>query len=174
MILRNSGSYFLGFKFHNIFYFLSLFLFFVMNLESIAQGMNSKSEMYAFRLQPGEDLKVEIDKLVLKNGWKAVSIVTCVGSLNTANIRFANQKDATTIAGKLEIVSLSGLASHAGSHLHIAVSDSTGKTTGGHLMKGCQVYTTAEIVLAILTDVVFEREPDKTYGYKELVIKPLK
>jgi predicted DNA-binding protein with PD1-like motif len=57
--------------------------------------------------------------------------------------------------------------------LHLAVSDSTGKTIGGHLLAGCPVYTTAEVVLTILTDYVFERETDSTYGYKELVVKPL-
>jgi predicted DNA-binding protein with PD1-like motif len=129
--------------------------------------------MYAFRVLPGQDLKTEIEKKVNENGWKAVSIVTCVGSLNSSTIRFANQKDATKISGKLEIVSLTGTLSQAGCHLHIAVSDTTGKTIGGHLMAGSLIYTTAEIVLAILKDYSFEREVDTTFGYKELVIKPI-
>ncbi len=40
------------------------------------------------------------------------------------------------------------------------------------LNSGCPVYTTAEIVLAVLKNVVFERETDPTYGFKELVVKP--
>jgi predicted DNA-binding protein with PD1-like motif len=58
-----------------------------------------------------------------------------------------------------------------GSHLHISISDSTGRTIGGHLKEGSIVYTTAEIVLGLLPDIVFERQVDPTYGYKELVIK---
>ena len=40
------------------------------------------------------------------------------------------------------------------------------------LNSGCPVYTTAEIVLAVLKNVVFERETDPTYGFKGLVVKP--
>ena len=45
---------------------------------------------------------------------------------------------------------LTGTLSPAGSHMYVAVSDSTGKTTGGHLMKVSPISTTAEAVLAIL------------------------
>jgi predicted DNA-binding protein with PD1-like motif len=97
--------------------------------------------------------------------------VSAVGSLNQAAIRFANQKEAASIPGKLEIVSLSGTLGKDGCHLHLSVSDSAGKTIGGHLMPGCEVYTTAEIVLAVLKDLSFERETDPTYGYRELKVK---
>ena len=106
----------------------------------------------------------------MENGWKAVAIVTCVGSLNKAHLRFANQPEGTEIPGKLEIVSLTGTVSPAGSHLHMSVSDSTGKTTGGHLLQGNPVYTTAEILMVILTDYLFERETDPAFNYKELTI----
>ena len=141
-------------------------------LPSSAQLLPSSSKMYALRLAPGQDMKGELDKLVRKMGWNAVSIVTCVGSLEVASIRFSNQKEPTKIEGKLEIVSLTGVLSKNDSHLHISVSDSTGKTIGGHLKEGSLVYTTAEIVLAILEDYEFKRETDPTYGYKELVVKP--
>lgn len=36
-------------------------------------------------------------------------------------------------------------------------------------MSGSVGYTTAEIVLAELPGVEFSREPDSTYGYRELV-----
>ena len=135
-----------------------------------AQPVTSGSEMYAFRLSPGQDLKTEIEKKVVENGWKAVAVVTCVGSLNMAHLRFANQSEGTEIPGKLEIVSLTGTISPFGCHLHMSVSDSTGKTTGGHLLTGNRVYTTAEIVLVVLKDYVFERETDLTFGYKELKV----
>jgi predicted DNA-binding protein with PD1-like motif len=135
-----------------------------------AQTLLSGSEMHAFRLLPGQDLKEELEKKVKENGWKAVALVSAVGSLNAASIRFANQNTATILPGKLEIVSLTGTLGLDGCHLHIAVSDPEGKTSGGHLMPGCPVYTTAEIVLAVLKDVAFERETDPTYGYRELKV----
>jgi predicted DNA-binding protein with PD1-like motif len=59
-----------------------------------------------------------------------------------------------------------------GSHLHISLSDSTGTTIGGHLVDGCHVYTTAEIVLGIMPDYRFAREQDSASGYKELTVYP--
>lgn len=148
-----------------------LFIFILMMPFSLqAQPMTSASEMYAFRLTPGQDLKTEIEKKVVENGWKAVAVVTCVGSLNKAHLRFANQDHGTEIPGKLEIVSLTGTVSPNGTHLHMSVSDSSGKTRGGHLLKGNPVYTTAEIVLVILKDYEFDRETDSTYGFKELKV----
>ncbi len=146
----------------------------IMPHTSSAQTNMSQAEFFAFRMLHGQDLKTEIEKKVIENGWKAVSIVTCVGSLHEAKLRFANQKEGSTVPGKLEIVSLTGTLSPDGSHLHLAVSDSTGKTIGGHLLSGCLVYTTAEVVLAILKDYSFDRETDATFGYKELVVKPVK
>lgn len=144
----------------------------LMSFNSMAQTPLSAAEMFAFRLLPGQDLKTEIEKKVKEKNWKAVAIVSCVGSLESAGIRFANQKEANKIPGSLEIVSLSGTLGFGGTHIHIPVSDSSGRTTGGLLMPGCPVYTTAEIVLAVLKNVVFDRETDPTYGFKELVVKP--
>jgi predicted DNA-binding protein with PD1-like motif len=53
--------------------------------------------MVAFRLLPGQDLKTEIEKKVKENNWKAVALVSCVGSLEFASIRFANQKETSKI-----------------------------------------------------------------------------
>ena len=87
------------------------------------------------------------------------------------NIRFANQTNGSRDEGHFEIVSLSGTVSVNGSHLHIAVSDSTGKTIGGHLLDSNLVYTTAEIVLQEDDDYVFTREKDGTTPWEELQIK---
>ena len=102
---------------------------------------------HAFRLKPGEDLKKSIQKIVqvlqIKAGW----ISTCVGSLTTYTIRFANQANASSKTGYFEIFGLTGTVSINGLHLHILVSDDTGQTIGGHLCDGCIVYTTAEIII---------------------------
>jgi len=125
----------------------------------------------AIRLTPGEDIKASLDNYVKEHNIKAACIITCVGSLEQAVIRYANKPVAETITGKFEIVSLTGTLAESGSHLHIAISDGTGKTLGGHLKEGSFVYTTAEIVLGILPDIEFDRQEDNTYGYKELLVK---
>jgi len=94
-----------------------------------------------------------------------------VGSLTDYNIRFANQQEGSRASGHFEIVSLTGTVSVNGSHLHISISDSTGKTIGGHLMEGCKIYTTAEIVIGISSAYEFKREKDDTSPWKELQIK---
>lgn len=59
----------------------------------------------------------------------------------------------------------------SGSHLHISVSDSTGKTIGGHLLQGCKIFTTAEIVILSSSTFQFKREKDGTTPWDELQIK---
>lgn len=128
---------------------------------------------YALRLRPGDDLKVSLDTLVSNQHLKAACVVTCVGSLSRAVLRFADQEGASTLHGKFEIVSLTGVLSEHGSHCHIAIADSKGRTAGAHLLEGCLVYTTAEIVLLALDDCVFLRSFDEQTGYPELEIQPL-
>jgi len=126
---------------------------------------------HAFRLKPGQDLKTEIQKLVNEEQIKAGWISTCVGSLTNYKIRFADQPDGSSDSGHFEIVSLTGTVSVNGSHLHISLSDSTGKTIGGHLMEGCTIYTTAEIVILSSNDLIFKREKDGTTPWEELQVE---
>ena len=74
-------------------------------------------------------------------------------------------------AGHFEIVSLVGTLSTEGSHVHLSIADSTGKTIGGHLLEGCTIYTTAEIVIAKSNEMHFTREEDGTTPWKELQIR---
>lgn len=123
------------------------------------------------RLDPGDDLKQRIDRLAWERGWRAACVITCVGSLQVAHIRFADQSDISRVAGPLEIVALSGtVASFGGSHLHIAVADEKGRVLGGHLKEGSIVRTTAEIVIGTIDGYAFHREIDPHTGYPELVV----
>jgi uncharacterized protein len=128
-------------------------------------------ETYAFRLKPGQDLKVELDQLAHAQGWEAACVLTCVGSLTTAVLRFANQPDGTVLKGHFEIVSLTGVFSVHGSHYHISISDEQGRTYGAHLLEGCKVYTTAELVIGLLPGLQFLRTPCPESGYDELEVK---
>ena len=132
------------------------------------------TKAYAFRLKPGQDLKKEIEKFVTENQIQAGWISTCVGSLTQYNIRFANQPNGSTDSGHFEIVSLTGTVSTNGSHIHISISDSTGKTIGGHLMDGNIIYTTAEIVILSSDEFIFNRKKDGTTPWEELQVEDVK
>ena len=139
-------------------------------------SINKKIEMketrnHVFRLKPGDDLKKSIQHYVNNHHIQAGWMVTCVGSLTNYQLRLANQPAGTTGAGHFEIVSLNGTLSQNGSHLHMSISDSTGKTIGGHLMEGNIVYTTAEIVLQSSDSLVFRREKDGSTPWEELQIE---
>ncbi len=124
----------------------------------------------AIRLTPGQDVLQALHNVVKLHNITAGWLSTCVGSLTAYNIRFANQPTGAAGTGHYEIVSLVGTLSINGSHIHISISDSTGHTIGGHLLAGCKVYTTAEIVLQYTTKYTFERKEDGTTPYKELQV----
>ncbi|BAY48156.1 UDP-N-acetylglucosamine pyrophosphorylase [Scytonema sp. HK-05] len=129
-------------------------------------------KIFAFRLKPDEDLKQSLKNFTLQENIKAGFILTAIGSLKVATIRFANQDTSTVLSDKFEILSLNGTIATTGVHLHIAISDKQGKTIGGHLDDGCIIYTTAEIVIGISEEYTFLRTPDQQTGYKELEIIP--
>lgn len=138
---------------------------------AVPPAHSSPLKTYALRLRPGDDLRQQLTAFAQANHIAAGAMLTCVGSLTVATLRLANQEGPTVLRGHFEIVSLVGTLSAGGSHLHLAVSDSTGRTIGGHLLDGCRVYTTAEIVLGELPALEFGRETDPTFGYQELVVR---
>ena len=158
----------------NIKLLILLQLFALYSCSSNKKVIMSQHSTHVFRLKPGEDLKKSIQEYINNNKIKAGWMVTCVGSLTDYNIRMANQSNPSSGNGHFEIVSLNGTLSENGSHMHISFSDSTGKTIGGHLMEGCRVYTTAEIVIQSSDEYIFKRENDGTTPWEELKIKKAK
>ncbi|SRR6266545_7358639 len=128
---------------------------------------------YTFRLKPEHDLFDAIESFVREKNIEAGCVLSGVGSLTHVTLRFANQDFYSEQDGHFEIVSITGTVSIHGSHLHISISDGDGQTIGGHLVAGCKIYTTAEIVLAAFDDVVYQREFAADSGYEELVVYDL-
>ena len=124
------------------------------------------------RLHPGADLRRVLETWMGEQEEQAGCLISAVGSLSVAQLRFAGAAEATTMNGELEILSLSGTLSSDGAHLHIAVADSGGAVIGGHLCPGSLVRTTAELVIGLLPDWRFRRELDPATGYAELEISP--
>jgi len=143
------------------------------------------SRVHVLRLVPGEDVLQSLFRFARVRGFHAASVVSVVGSLVQAAIRYANQNDTSILTGHFEIVSLMGnidsqygqnpLAEADGGfgHVHLSVSDSDGVTYGGHMTSGCLVYTTAEITMLEMIHGGFKRTLDNGpggSGYYELKV----
>ena len=136
--------------------------------------MNNFQKIVAVRLRPTDDLKQALENITRENKLSAAAIVSAVGSLSSAAIRFGTG-EVKNLDGPFEIVSLSGTLGRGGMHVHIAVADGHGNTFGWHLLSGCEVRTTVEIIIHNLSDLyVFERVQDPDTGYKELQVTAVK
>jgi len=124
------------------------------------------------RLSPGDDLRAALSTAVAGAGAQAAFVVAGIGSLREARLRYAGRDAPAHLVGDLEILTLSGTLGAGGAHLHMSVSDADGRVLGGHVAPGCLVRTTAEVLLALLDDVRFTREPDAATGYAELHVWP--
>ena len=127
------------------------------------------------RLTPGQDLRAALEAAVRGQGCHAAFVLSGIGSLSTAGIRLAGADQPTRLTGEMEILTLSGTVAadsrKTSSHMHMAISNAAGQVLGGHVAPGCIVRTTAEVLLALLPDWQFSREPDTQTGYEELVIR---
>jgi uncharacterized protein len=131
--------------------------------------------MVVTRLRGGQDFKQSIEELVKAMDISAATVISAVGSLNTATLRMAFEKgetqDVRSLEGPLEIVSIMGNIGQSRTHLHMSVSDRYGRVVGGHVKEGCIVDTTLELVLAVEDNLVFAEEADATTGFDELSIQ---
>jgi len=135
------------------------------------QIVDERMRVHVFRLRPGDDLLESLRAYAHAQHLHAAVVLTAAGSLTQAAIRYANQPNATLSTGHFEIVSLVGTLEDGGEHLHLSLGAENGTMIGGHLMPGCKIYTTGEIVLGELPDVRFARELDKQgSGWEELKI----
>jgi uncharacterized protein len=128
-------------------------------------------EFLPIRLSPGEDLRRALENAVAGQGVGSAFVVAGIGSLGDASLRYAGEARETQVAGPVEIVSLSGTLSPSGGHLHMSVSDASGRVYGGHVSYGNVIRTTAEVLLATLKDWSLTREHDVATGFDELVVR---
>jgi uncharacterized protein len=133
------------------------------------QGMQA----FPLRLHPGDDLRSAIENVLREHAWQAAFVIQGIGSLSVASLRFAGAPTPTELRGDLEILTLAGSVSPDGAHLHMSVADAHGQVSGGHVAPGCTVRTTVELLLALLPEHEFAREPDADTGFLELVIRSM-
>jgi uncharacterized protein len=116
------------------------------------------------RLHPGTDLIEGIAEVCRRHKVRSGSITTCIGSLQRAsffvvtsmdNALGGGYSDPIHLPGPVELISSQGTVGRndAGNlfiHLHGALSDSTGRTHGGHLIAGaCPVLITCEVLIGV-------------------------
>lgn len=123
------------------------------------------------RLHRGDDLLAEIRRLAQEEHLEAGVVVSAVGCVSRARIRDASGVHVREVNEHCEIVSLNGTVSAARCHLHIALSKEDLSTVGGHLLPGCIVNTTCELIIAPLRGWRFGTEQDAQTGYDEIVFE---
>jgi uncharacterized protein len=124
------------------------------------------------RLKPNCDLRRSLEDAARQDGHASAFVVSGIGSLSGATLRFAGADEESRLAGMFEIVSLSGTISADGAHLHMTIADADGRVVGGHVCYGNEIRTTAEVLLARLEDWRLSRAFDVETGYQELVVDP--
>jgi uncharacterized protein len=137
-------------------------------------SLPSKITAHVFRLRPRQDFIEELMLWAKQKEIKAGAILSVVGSLRQIHLRYADETIGENQEGKFEIVSLVGTFSELKCHLHVSVSDGKGQTIGGHMLAGNLIYTTAEVVVGELDDLIFTRVKDEIStggsGWDELVV----
>ena len=125
------------------------------------------------RLHRGDDLLKSIQALAKDQHIGAGVVLSAVGCISKGVVRDASGVTLRQIDAPCEIVSLNGTVSAIRCHLHIALSREDLSTVGGHLVEGCIINTTCELVIGVLDGWEIATEYDAETGYDELIFKEL-
>ncbi|MDA1001040.1 MAG: DNA-binding protein [bacterium] len=133
----------------------------------------------AIRMAPGDDLFGTTLKICKEKGVKAGVIVSAAASLQKAVLRNVWQfpdpfpindecRIFTPLNGPLELLQMSGNITQTEKgepylHAHVTISLGRPEATcfGGHLVEGCTIFSTCELIVAELEDVALMRLLDK-------------
>lgn len=128
---------------------------------------------YAVRLTRGMDLLKSIKEYCIEHHLRAGIVLSGVGCVLKARVRDASGISIVEIDEHMEIVSLTGTISEKRCHLHISFAKEDLSVIGGHLVEGCVINTTCELVIGEMENYSYDVEFDDETGYEELVIKLL-
>jgi len=127
------------------------------------------SRVIISRMEPGEDVLETIGKVATEHGVKSGHL-TLIGAISGAKLGYfhigANEYRDFTIDEDLEVVSCMGNISTVNDsvvvHAHMIVADEAGRCYGGHLMEGCKVSVTIELVLTETTADLTRARDERT------------
>ncbi len=123
------------------------------------------------RLHRGNDLLLSIKNICREEHIKAGVVLSSVGCILSGRVRDASGVTIREINEHCEILSLNGTVSENRCHLHIALSKEDLSSVGGHLVEGCIINTTCELVIGILEQWSIGVEYDPETGYDELIFE---
>ena len=126
---------------------------------------------HAIRLRRGADLLRSIEAFCAQKAIRAGVLLSGVGCVTRGRVRDAGGVTIVDIPQPLEIVSLMGTVSEKRCHLHVSFSKEDLSVLGGHLVEGCIINTTCELVIGELDGFVYDVEFDEETGYDELIIR---
>ncbi len=153
-------------------------------MERIHSATGAISEWVMVRLLPGTDVIEGIAEACRQHGIQSGSITTCIGSLRRASFFVVTPMDnplgggysePICLPGPVELISSQGTIGRdeAGNlfiHLHGAISDSAGRTHGGHLIAGaCPVLITCEVMIGIFDGIKAVHRHDAEAAMKVLI-----
>jgi predicted DNA-binding protein with PD1-like motif len=127
-------------------------------------------------MDPGEDVLGSIEVVAKKYDVKSGQL-SLIGAVSKAKLGYFHRGAAEyrdfTVNEDVEVVSCIGdISTHEGNlvvHAHMIVADEVGKCWGGHLMAGCEVSVTIELVI-IETEIELIRRRDDMTGLNLLHI----
>ncbi len=128
------------------------------------------------RMDPGEDVLETIETVAKQYGVGSGQL-TLIGAISRAKLGYFDRDTKEykhfIVNEDVEVVSCMGdISSHSGNlvvHAHMIVADEAGKCYGGHLMAGCEVSVTIELVI-IETEIQLIRHRDNATGLNLLHI----
>lgn len=132
-----------------------------------------ESRIICKRLQNGDDLLIEIKKIAKEEKIQAAVILSAIGCVSKLRVRDASGINIKELNEDCEIISLNGTISNERVHLHISFSKEDLSVIGGHLVEGCIINTTCELVIQEFKQWKFEAVNDNQTGYKEILFKEL-
>jgi len=157
--------------------------------EKIRISSGGLGKVMVMRLAPGCDLKKSLEEVVKKEDIQAGVVLSGAGSLSQVILRnvrlfpdefpiMDRNRIYTPKKEPLELLSLSGNISRQEDevHIHCHVTISSGlddsRAYGGHLIDGCVVFSTCEVIIAEITGLKMKRNTDPETRALELYLEP--
>jgi predicted DNA-binding protein with PD1-like motif len=136
-------------------------------VKKVSQAVSRTGRTVFVRLLENEDLSNAIKEKAKQNGIHA-GFFFLIGTVKKAALGFYKEGKYKQIkvAGPLEIVSCLGNISvredgELIAHAHISVADEEGRMFGGHLLPGCPIDATGELVLVDAPEANLKRVLEK-------------
>lgn len=127
--------------------------------------------MWCVRLKRGDDLLLKIEEIAAENNIECGAVISAVGCVSRAKVRDASGVDIQSLVEDMEIISLNGTVSKVRTHLHISFSKKDLSVVGGHLVEGCIINTTCELIIAKIKGYQIQTMFDEQTGYDELMFE---